>query len=78
MMTGGSVGVYLVLAHHVQSDELVVNGYDLLKLQQGEINLLSRFVPAAEISNMVNSARATELYTVKAQGSAPTAKPTIK
>src|SRR4051794_30400232 len=32
-MTTGTVGIYLILAHHVQSDELVVNGYDLLKLQ---------------------------------------------
>lgn len=78
MMTGGSIGVYLVLAHHVQSDELVVNGYDMLKLQQGELNLLSRFVPPAEISKIVDNAKATEIYTVKTPASTQPVKPTSK
>lgn len=64
-MTTGTVGIYLVLSHHVQSDELVVNGYDMLKLQNGELALLSRFVPASEIQSMVESSKAGEVFTVK-------------
>ena len=56
----GSIGVYLLLSHHIQTDELVANGIDLLKLHQAEINLLSRFVPASEITNAINEARVPE------------------
>jgi hypothetical protein len=79
MMTGGSIGVYLVLAHQVQADQLVVNGYDVLKLQQGELNLLARFVPAPDIAAVVNNSRATEIFTVAnpkpAAPPAPATKP---
>ena len=74
VMTAGSVGVYLVLSHHVQSDELVVNGYDMLKLQNGELQLLSRFVPASEIQKIVEDSKTNELFTV-AQPPQPAANP---
>jgi hypothetical protein len=57
----GTVGIYLVLAHHVQSDELVVNGYDILRLQNEELSLLSRFVPAVEIQ-MPSTGREPQKY----------------
>ena len=65
-LTVGSVGVYLLLSHHVQSDELVVNGIDLLKLHEGELGLLSRIpgVSPLELQGIVNSARDTHLYQV--------------
>jgi hypothetical protein len=55
-MTTGTIGIYLILSHHLQTDELVVNGYDLLKLQNAELGLLSHFVPQAEIKAAVESA----------------------
>jgi hypothetical protein len=64
-LTTGTVGIYLVLSHHIQSDELVVNGYDMLKLQNEELSLLSRFVPALEIQNAVNRSRASELFKIE-------------
>ena len=76
-LTTGTVGIYLVLSHHIQSDELVVNGYDLLKLQNGELQLLSRFVPPAEIQKMVNDSKASELFTVS-QPAQETPKPSPK
>ena len=65
-MTAGSIGSYLVLAHHVQSDELVVNGLDMMKLQQGELNLLSKIpgVYSWELSGIIKDARDTHLYQV--------------
>ncbi len=65
-MTAGTVGFYLLLAHHVQSDELVVNGIDLLKLHQAEINMLGRFVPPQEISRAISESKVPEsaLYQV--------------
>jgi hypothetical protein len=70
-MQVGTVAVYISLAHHIQSDELVVNGLNLLQLHQEEINLLSKFVPAQEISNAIARSKATELYTVGPPPSAP-------
>ena len=64
--TAGSEGVFLLLSHHIQSDELVVNGIDVLKLEQGELNLLSH-VPGVmpwELSKIVTDARDTHLYQV--------------
>lgn len=76
-MTTGTIGIYLILSHHIQSDELVVNGYDVMKLQNAELSLLSRFVPASEIQAAVDGAKAGEVFTVaKPQPPAqPTAPP---
>jgi hypothetical protein len=65
-MTVGSIGTYLLLAHHIQSDELVVNGIDVLKLEQGEINLLARTlgINPQDVQNIVNDAKVTHVYQV--------------
>jgi hypothetical protein len=74
-MTTGTIGIYLILAHHIQSDELVVNGYDLLKLQNSELQMLSRFVPAAEIQRAVEDAKTGEMYTVAQPTPPPATQP---
>jgi hypothetical protein len=73
----GSVGSYLVLAHRLQSDEAVVNGFNIMKLHEAELGLLSRFVPASEINKVVENAKADELYQVgnPPQPETPTTKP---
>jgi len=65
-ISAGSSGFYLLLAHHIQADELVVNGVDLIKLEQGELNLLSRTlgVNPQDVQNIVNQAKDTHLYQV--------------
>ncbi len=66
-LSTGSMGAYLFLAHHIQSDELVVNGIDMLKLQQGELDLLSAAgVNPVKIEHVINQARDTHLYQVAA------------
>ena len=78
-MTIGTIGAYIVLSHHVQSDEMVVNGIDILKLEQGELNLLSR-IPGVypwEVQGIVDNAKATHLYQV-ASPKPPVAAPSPK
>ena len=66
-MSFGSIGGYVVLAHIVQSDSAVVNGYDLMKLHQNTLNYLSRQEGAnqADIREIVTKSMADKLYTVK-------------
>jgi hypothetical protein len=78
-MTVGTAAVYLLLTHHIQADELVVNGIDLIKLHQEELNLLSRFISAQDLSKAVSNAKDTELYTLPPQTPPPTTpKPSTK
>jgi len=65
--TVGSIGSLLVLAHEVQTDSLVVNGYDVMKLQQGILNYLGTQITAnpTGLQAIVEGARAKKLYTVK-------------
>jgi len=64
MISGGTAGFYMVLSHHVQADELVVNGYDLLKLQNAELQMLSRFVSPTDIRNAVIESKSPELFQI--------------
>jgi hypothetical protein len=75
MLSGGTAAFYLLLSHHIQADEMVVNGYDLLKLQQGELNLLARTVPAADIAEVVKNSAASEFFTAQQNGNAQPPKP---
>jgi hypothetical protein len=69
-LSAGTIAAFLLLSHHMQSDELVVNGLDLVKLHQEEINLLARFVSPQDIKNAVDRAKVTEQYQVNS-GAAP-------
>jgi hypothetical protein len=76
LLTIGTIGAYQILSHHIQSDELVVNGIDLLKLEQGQFNLLSSLgVPTSKLDQIVADARKTQLYQVGSQAPPPQVKP---
>jgi hypothetical protein len=64
--TIGSIGTNLLLAHQMQSDSLVVNGYDLLKLDQNLLNYLASHATPdrAALQSVVNDARPASIYTV--------------
>ena len=66
--TVGSFGTNILLAHHIQSDELVVNGYDVMKMNQNILNYMSRQIGAngTDIQSIVINSRADKLYTIKA------------
>ncbi len=63
-ISAGTAGFYQVLSHHIQTDELIANGFDLLELQQGELNLLQRVVPKADVEAMIQRSRVHELLRV--------------
>jgi hypothetical protein len=73
IMTVGSMGTNLILAHEIATDDIVVNGYDLLKLQQGVINYLAArpLAEAADFQNIINASRATTIYRLKSQTPPP-------
>ena len=66
-VTTGTFGAGLILAHEIQSDSLVVNGYDLLKINQNTLNYLSTQLGAnpAGLQSIITNSKADKLYTVK-------------
>jgi hypothetical protein len=73
-MTTGSFGANLILAHEIATDDVVVNGIDLLKFDQNVINYLAAqpTTEKAELQNLVNASRATTIYRIKPPAAAPT------
>ena len=69
VLTVPSVGAQLILAHDISADEVVVNGYNLLKLEQGVINYLASrpLAENADFQNIINASRATTIYRFKPQ-----------
>jgi hypothetical protein len=76
-VTTGSFGAGLILAHEIQSDSLVVNGYDLLKLHQNTLNYLGTLLGAnsVAIQTLIENSKATKLYTIKPPTPAPAIPP---
>jgi hypothetical protein len=66
-ITTGTFGAGLILAHEIQSDSLVVNGYDLLKMHQNTLNYLATQFGAntGAIQNIITISKADKLYTLK-------------
>jgi len=66
-VTTGTFGAGLILAHEIQSDSLVVNGYDVMKLQQNTLNYLATRSggDSVALQQVVNQSRPAKLYTVK-------------
>lgn len=70
-VTAGTVGFYIILGHQIQADQLVVNGFDVMKLTQAEFDLLAKFVPPDQIQKAIADSRATTLYQVQPQSTTP-------
>lgn len=66
-MTAGSIGTGLLLAHTVASDQLLVNGYDVLKMQQNMLNYLANqpLAERAAIQNIINASVSPTVYRYK-------------
>jgi hypothetical protein len=72
-VTTGSFGAGLILAHEIQADRLVVNGYDLLKMHQNTLNYLLKHLPGADrnaLQSVVEDSKVSVLYRVKPPASA--------
>ena len=65
--TIGTLGTALLLARHIQSDSLVVNGYDLLKFHQNTLDYLSKQTGANQsaLQEIINKSKAEKLYTLR-------------
>lgn len=75
IMTVGSAGIGIVLAGQVEADHLVVNGLDILKLNQGIVNYLATrpLAERADLQKIVNDSKPDVFYRVKS--AAPPTKP---
>jgi hypothetical protein len=72
-MTTGTLGVNLLLAHEVAADRIIVNGYDLLKMQSNILGYLASRPSAetADIQNIVRRSQADTIYKIKQPAPAP-------
>ena len=66
-VTTGTFGANLILAHEVATDRLIINGFDLMKMQNNILSYLALRPSAesADIQNIVNRSRADTVYKLK-------------
>ncbi len=74
-ISAGDAGFYRLLSHHLQTDELVSNGFNVMDLHQGELNLLARLLPKADVDAVIEGARAREMLTVATKPTQPAPAP---
>jgi type III secretory pathway component EscT len=78
----GSIGTAVVMSHQVEADILVVNGFDMMKLQQGLLDYLSSrpLAERADFQNIVDRSKPDKFYKIKATAppaAAPPATPPV-
>jgi hypothetical protein len=67
-ITTGVAAFYQVLAHQAAFDQVMVQGIDLLKLQENTLNLLrTRGIPNAELQKVVDDSRVPKPLKIKPQ-----------
>ncbi|MGC2745011.1 MAG: hypothetical protein WA672_17680, partial [Candidatus Angelobacter sp.] len=78
VFTAGSAGIGILLSNRIESDTLVVNGFDVMKLNEGILNYLATRPTAerADVENIIAKSRAEVFYKIKEPVPAP--KPTEK
>jgi hypothetical protein len=66
-VTTGTFGANLILVHEIDADHLVVNGFDLMQMQQNVLNYLATrpLAERADIENIINASRASTVYRFK-------------
>ena len=74
-VTTGTFGANLILAHEVATDRVIINGYDLMKMQQNILNYLASrpFAEKADIENIIKSSQADTVYRLKQSTPPPSA-----
>jgi hypothetical protein len=77
-ITTGQFGAGLILAHEIQSDKIIANGYDLVKMNEKILNYLLVRAPfdKTALQSIVDDSRAETLYTIKS--STPQSQPEKK
>jgi hypothetical protein len=76
-VTTGTFGANLILAHEIATDHLIVNGFDVMLMQQNILNYLASRPSAerADIQNVINASRAPTVYRIKQQTPPPAVVP---
>lgn len=76
-VTTGSMGMAILLAGRIAADELQVRGVDLLKLQEGTLNLLIRgkTISLADAQALLENARPEKILRFKPAEPAKPVKP---
>jgi hypothetical protein len=72
--TSGAMGANVLLVHNLQADIAVVNGYDIMKINQQIIDYLAH-LPLADqraLSAIVSNSKAEEIYQLPRQSSTAT------
>jgi hypothetical protein len=75
--TSGAMGSNVLLAHHLQADIAIVNGYDIMKINQQIINYLAS-LPVGDskaLSAIVQNSRADEIYEIPNRQQTPSNRP---
>jgi hypothetical protein len=74
-VTTGTFGANLILAHEVATDRLIINGFDLMKMESNILNYLASrpLAESADIQNIVNRSQADTVYKLKQATPPPTA-----
>jgi hypothetical protein len=62
--TSGAMGANVLLAHNLQADIAVVNGYDIMKINQQILNYLAQRPDADQraLSQIVSASKAEEIF----------------
>jgi hypothetical protein len=63
----GSGGTNLLLAHEVYADRVVVNGFDIMIMNEGIINYLNTRIGAErpDLQRVIDDSRAQKMYRIK-------------
>jgi flagellar basal body-associated protein FliL len=79
-VTTGTFGANLILAHEVATDRLIINGFDLMLMNQNILNYLGSrpYNERADIQNIINNSRAATIYRLKQTVPAPSTPPAEK
>jgi hypothetical protein len=80
-ITAPSLGANLILVHQLEADKAIVNGYDLLKIDEGIINYLASQPLANQITlhTIASSSRSADIHTIVLPStSKPQAPPSSK
>lgn len=66
-MTAGAVGFGVVMAGTVETDHLVVNGYDMVKLNEGLLNYLATrpLAERADLQRIIDNSKPDIFYRIK-------------
>ena len=77
IMTVGSAGIGTLLANRVASDQIMANGYDVLKLDEGILQLIQRktFATDSELQGVVDRAKVAHPLRAKVASPSPSQAP---